>query len=219
MKCFSLFSGIGCFDLALQRKGYEVVGACEIDKFARQVYAEHFPGIKIWEDATEIQPEQLPDFDLLCAGFPCQSFSIAGKQRGFSDTRGTLFYEIARIIKEKRPKILLLENVGRLLTHDEGETYRTILSTLDELGYDAEWQMLDSRYFVPQSRKRIFIIGHLREKPFTQVLPIGEIHDVPNEKSTTYLPSLTASDHKGPSKQRISNIIVEEAESQKANTT
>lgn len=218
MKCFSLFSGIGCFDLALTKKGFTVVGACEIDRYARQVYAEHFPGIKIWEDATKVIPSELPQFDLLCAGFPCQSFSIAGKQGGFSDTRGTLFFEIARIAKEKRPKILLLENVARLLTHDKGQTFRTILLTLDELGYDVEWQVLDSRYFVPQSRKRIYIIGHLRGESTRKIFPIGEIHNIPKEESTTYLPSLTASDHKGPSKQRISNIIVQ-AESQKTNTT
>lgn len=210
MKCFSLFSGIGGFDLALTRQGHEIVGACEIDRHARQIYERHFPNIKVWGDATKLNPTELPDFDLICAGFPCQSFSIAGKGGGFDDARGTMFFEIARIVKEKRPKILFLENVAGLLSHDKGQTFRTILSTLDELGYDAEWQVLDSRFFIQQARKRIFIIGHLRGQPRKQILPIGEIHGVSEKEFATYIPSLTASDYKGPSKQRIANIIVEE---------
>ena len=98
MKALSLFSGIGGFDLALLRAGVEIVGACEIDDYARQIYARHFPGVTIHRDATKINPHDLPDFDLLVGGFPCQAFSIAGKRRGFEDTRGTLFFEIARII-------------------------------------------------------------------------------------------------------------------------
>jgi len=210
MKCFSLFTGIGGFDLALKNLGHEIVGACEIDRNARRVYSEHFPNVRIWEDATKINPRELPDFDLLCAGFPCQSFSIAGKRRGFDDLRGTVFFEIARIVKEKRPKLLLLENVAGILNHDKGETFQIILETLSELRYCIQWEVLDSRYFVPQARKRIFIIGNLGEEPIRKVLPIGEISDLFEKESTTYLPSLTASDYKGPSKQRIANIIVEE---------
>ena len=142
MKCLSLFSGIGGFDLAAKRQGIEIIGACEIDKYARTVYARHFPGVKIYEDATKIKPEELPDFDILCAGFPCQAFSIAGKRLGFEESRGTLFFEIARIAKQKRPRLLLLENVKGLLSHDRGKTFANILATLDELGYDAEWQRM-----------------------------------------------------------------------------
>jgi len=210
MKCFSLFSGIGCFDFALQKLGHEIVGACEIDRNARRVYAKHFPNVRIWEDATKINPRELPDFDLLCAGFPCQSFSIAGKRRGFDDLRGTVFFEIARIVKEKRPELLLLENVAGILHHDQGKTFQIILETLSELRYCIQWQVLDSRYFVPQARKRIIIVGNLGEKPIGKIFPLGEISDVFEKESTTYLPSLTASDYKGPSKQRIANIIVEE---------
>lgn len=213
MKCFSLFSGIGCVDQALTKHGHEIVGACEIDRNARRVYAEHFPTVKVWEDATKIIPGELPDFDLLCAGFPCQSFSIAGKQLGFNDLRGTMFFEIARIAKEKRPKLLFLENVAGLLNHDKGKTFQIILETLSQMGYDAQWQVLDSRYFVPQGRKRIFIIANLRTEPIGKILPIGEISDLFEKESTKWLPSLTASDYKGPSKQRITNIIVEESTS------
>lgn len=174
LKCFSLFSGIGGFDLAMKRLGHTLVGACEIDKYARSVYTRQFPGVKIWENATTINPNHLPDFDILCAGFPCQAFSIAGKRRGFEDTRGSLFFEIARTVKERKPSLLLLENVKGLLSHDKGRTFHTILSTLDEVGYDAEWQVLNSKYFVPQNRERIFIIGHLRGKSTRQVFPLGD---------------------------------------------
>lgn len=176
MKCLSLFSGIGGFDLALQRQGHEIVGACEIDKYARSIYAKHFPGIRIYEDATKLQSSELPEFDILCAGFPCQAFSIAGKRLGFEESRGTLFFEIARIAKEKRPGLLLLENVKGLLSHDKGRTFAEILSTLDEIGYDVEWQVLNSKFFVPQNRERVFIIGHLRGKSKPKIFPITEVN-------------------------------------------
>ena len=174
MRCFSLFSGIGGFDLAMRNLGHETVGACEIDRYARSVYAKNFPGVPIWEDATKINPKELPDFEILCAGFPCQSFSIAGKRRGFDDTRGSLFFEIARVAKEKQPPILLLENVKGLLSHDKGKTFHTIINTLDEVGYDVSWQIINSKYFVPQNRERIFIIGHLRGERIRKVFPLGD---------------------------------------------
>lgn len=174
MRCFSLFSGIGGFDLAMRNLGHTMVGACEIDRYARSVYAKQFPGVRIWENATTVKPKEIPDFDILCAGFPCQSFSIAGQRRGFDDTRGSLFFEIARIAKEKRPRYLLLENVKGLLSHDKGKTLHTIISTLDEIGYDVQWQVLNSKYFVPQNRERIFIVGHLRGTGGQQIFPLGD---------------------------------------------
>ncbi len=174
MNVFSLFSGIGGFDLAFQRLHHKTVGACEIDKYARSVYARYFQNVPLWEDATKIKPEELPDFDVLCAGFPCQAFSIAGQRKGFEDTRGSLFFEIARIAKEKRPRYLLLENVKGILNHDSGNTFRIIISTLDEMGYDAEWQVLNSKYFVPQNRERVFIVGHLRRERTRKIFPLGE---------------------------------------------
>jgi len=182
MKVFSMFSGVGGFDLAMRNLGHEIIGACEIDKYARKVYARQFPGVPIYHDATRLQAESLPSFDVLCAGFPCQAFSIAGKRRGFEDTRGSLFFEIARVAKEKRPSILLLENVKGLLSHDKGETFRVIISTLDEMGYDAEWQVLNSKYHVPQNRERIFIVGHLRGQRARQVFPLGDFNEETDRK-------------------------------------
>ena len=188
MKVFSMFSGIGGFDLAMRNLGHEIVGACEIDKYARQIYAKQFPGVPIHTDATQVSAVALPSFDVLCAGFPCQSFSIAGKRRGFSDTRGSLFFEIARIAKEKQPSILFLENVKGLLSHDKGETFRTILSSLDEVGYSVEWQLFNSKHFVPQNRERVFLVCHLRGKRARQVLPLGRIDEKTTKKQITSKP-------------------------------
>lgn len=210
MKFFDLFAGVGGFRLAMERNGHECVGSCEWDKYARETYKKNFGDYPKYNDAKEIKPGELPNFDVLCAGFPCQAFSIAGKRKGFEDTRGTVFFEIARIAKEKRPRYLFLENVRGLLNHDKRRTFRTILSTLDDMGYDAEWQLFNSKYFVPQNRERIFIIGHLRGKRTKQIFPLGEICEVSKEiREQKYLPSLTATDSKGPSKQRINNTVVE----------
>ena len=183
MKFFDLFSGIGGFHLGMERAGHECVGACENDKYKNIVYKKRFPNTKVWGDARTVNPEELPDFEVLCAGFPCQAFSIAGKRRGFEDTRGTIFFEIARIAKEKRPRLLLLENVKGLLSHDKGKTYRTIRDTLDEMGYTVEWQLLNSKYFVPQNRERIIIIGHLRGTPKPEVFSFSEDYRETSEKS------------------------------------
>ena len=171
MKYLSLFSGIGGFEKGVGDKA-ECIGYSEIDKYAIQVYNKHF-NHKNYGDITKIQPESLPDFELVVGGFPCQSFSIAGKRGGFNDTRGTLFFEIARIIKQKQPRLLLLENVKGLLSHDKGCTFTTIISTLDELGYDCQWQVLNSKnHGVPQNRERVFIIGQLRGTRQVNVFPL-----------------------------------------------
>ena len=182
VKWLSLFSGIGGFDLALTRQGHEIVAACEIDKYARTVYSRHFPGVRIFPDATKLTGEEFGEIDGICAGFPCQAFSIAGKRLGFEESRGTLFFEIARLARQKLPRLLLLENVKGLLSHDGGKTFANILATLDELGYDAEWQVLNSKYFVPQNRERIFIIGHLRGTSRPQVFPVRKGNQINNGK-------------------------------------
>ena len=174
-----MFAGIGGFRSGLSKFGdfFVPVGFCEIDPFARRAYEAIYDtkGELFFEDARKIVPEELPDIDLICGGFPCQSFSIAGKRGGFEDARGTLFFEIARIARIKRPKYLLLENVPGLLSHDGGRTFATILITLSELGYDVCWQVLNSANFgVPQSRKRVFIIGYLREKSSGEIQAFTE---------------------------------------------
>ena len=150
IKYFDIFAGIGGFRSGLEKAGgFQCVGYCEIDKYAKKAYETLYDTENevYYDDARKIDPNELPDLDLICGGFPCQSFSIAGKRRGFSDTRGTLFFEIARIAAIKKPKYLLLENVPGLLSHDQGRTFATILSTLDELGYDVVWEVLNSADF------------------------------------------------------------------------
>lgn len=160
MKYFSMFSGVGGFELALQDIG-ECVGYSEIDKDAIDIYEKHFNHTN-YGDATNIVATNLPDFDLLVGGFPCQAFSIAGSRKGFDETRGTLFFDIARIVKEKRPRHILLENVKGLLSHDSGRTFKTILSTLNELDYDTESVVLDGSDFKAGQRPRIFIYATYR---------------------------------------------------------
>ena len=151
----------------------ECIGYSEIDKYAIQIYEKHF-NHKNYGDITKINADTIPDFDLLVGGFPCQSFSIAGKRKGFNDTRGTLFFDIARILRAKQPKLFLLENVKGLLSHDNGKTFSTIISTLTELGYDLQWQVLNSKnHGVPQNRERIFIVGNLRGTGRPKVFPLG----------------------------------------------
>ena len=159
-----LFGGIGGFDLALVRLGWNCLGYYEIDKYAVQTYNKNFKTDYKPTDITKLDAGSVPDHTLLCGGFPCQAFSIAGKRRGFEDTRGTLFFEIMRIARAKRTPYLLLENVKGLLNHDSGKTFEVILRTLDECGYDAEWQVLNSKDFgVPQNRERVFIFASRRE--------------------------------------------------------
>jgi DNA (cytosine-5)-methyltransferase 1 len=179
---FDLFAGVGGFRLGMEKAGHTCVGSCEWDKYSRETYKKNFGSYPEYDDAKDLHPQSLPSFDVLCAGFPCQAFSIAGKRLGFEDTRGTIFFEIARIAKEKRPSYLFLENVKGLLSHDKGRTFSTIISTLDEMGYDAEWQVLNSKYFVPQNRERIFIIGHLRGERTRKVFPIGQVGKVNDRK-------------------------------------
>lgn len=178
------------------------VGYYEIDKYAVKTYNKNFK--EGWEptDVRRLRAQAIPNFDLLCAGFPCQSFSLAGRREGFEDTRGTLFFEIARIAKARRPRLLLLENVLGLLSHDEGRTFETILKVLDEVGYDAEWQVLNSKHFgVPQNRERVFIVGHLRGTPFREVFPIRQDGETSprgkTEPETTVLRTLTGGGHSG----------------------
>ena len=178
MKFLDLFAGIGGFRLGMESAGHECIGFCEIDKFARASYKaiHNTEGEIELHDITEVTNEEIRNIghvDVICGGFLCQSFSIAGSRRGFEDTRGTLFFEIARFADILKPKYLFLENVKGLLNHDKGNTFKTILRTLDGLGYDVEWQVLNSKNFsVPQNRERVFIIGHLRGQRTRNVFPL-----------------------------------------------
>ena len=195
MKFLDLFAGIGGFRLGMESAGHECIGFCEIDKFARASYKaiHNTEGEIELHDITTVTDEEIRNIghvDIICGGFPCQAFSIAGARRGFEDTRGTLFFEIARFASILKPKLLFLENVKGLLNHDRRNTFEIILTTLDELGYDVEWQVINSKNFgVPQNRERVFIIGHLRGQRTRNVFPLGrntkQVDELPRESITT----------------------------------
>ena len=187
MKFLDLFAGIGGFRLGMESAGHECIGFCEIDKFARESYKaiHNTEGEIELHDITTVTDEfvrGIGSVDIICGGFSYQTFSIAGNRRGFEDTRGTLFFEIARFASILRPRYLFLENVKGLLNHQKGDTFETMLRALDELGYDVEWQVLNSKNFgVPQNRERVFIIGHLRGERTRRIFPISG----KNEQSDT----------------------------------
>ena len=160
LKVFEMFAGYGGASFALKREGieHEIVGYSEIDKFAIQCYEQNHKG-KNFGDCTKINPNELPDFDLLTGGFPCQSFSAAGKGLGEQDTRGTLFHEIIRIAEVKKPKYILLENVKGLTFKPHKATFEKILSELDRIGYNVIWKVLNSKeYGIPQNRERVWFV-------------------------------------------------------------
>ena len=162
IKIASLFSGIGGIDLAFKQAGAEVVWANDVDTYACKIYRHNFGNDFLVErDIRDANAETMPDFDILTAGFPCQSFSIMGRQRGFSDPRGNLFFEIARVIKVKKPPIVFLENVKNLMSHDKGSTFLTIYNTLAELGYTVKYKVMNATEYgnLPQERARIFLVA------------------------------------------------------------
>jgi len=158
-----LFAGLGGFRLALESFGAKCVYSNEWDKHAQQIYLENFGEIPD-DDITQVDENNIPNHDILCAGFPCQAFSISGKQKGFEDSRGTLFFDIARIVKHKRPKVVFMENVKNFATHDYGSTLEVIKATMEELGYDFHQKVLNAvDYGIPQKRERIYMICYRKD--------------------------------------------------------
>lgn len=153
-----LFAGLGGFRLALESLGAKCVYSNEWDAEAQEVYKNNF-GETPEGDITKVDEKLVPNHDILCAGFPCQAFSISGKQRGFEDSRGTLFFDVARIVKEKKPKIVFMENVKNFASHDEGKTLAVVKATMEELGYTFYQKVLNAvNYGVPQKRERIYMV-------------------------------------------------------------
>lgn len=162
MKVASLFAGIGGIDLAFEQAGHEIVWANENNSLAVQTYKKNFPNVEIInKNIKDVEESDIPNMDILTAGFPCQSFSVMGYQRGFKDPRGNLFFEIARIADEKQPQIIFLENVRNLMNHDNGKTFMVIHNTLSELGYYIKYKVMSPHEYanIPQIRERIFIVA------------------------------------------------------------
>src|SRR3989338_10685527 len=175
VKFIDLFAGIGGFHLAFHEHGARCVFESEWDKHARATYERNFERISpevfstnnFVGDITKVSPQNIPDFNVLTGGFPCQPFSNAGLKKGFADTRGTLFFDVARIINYHRPKVVFLENVKRFKTHDGGNTFEVVKNTLEEMGYEVHANVLNAKNFgVPQNRERIYIIGFLGKTNF-----------------------------------------------------
>ena len=167
MKIVSLFSGIGGFEVGINNSNLnaEFVYSSEIDNHATASYLSNFSNNNLHGDITKISEKDIPDHDLLVGGFPCQAFSIAGMRKGFEDTRGTLFFDVARILKEKQPKYLLLENVKNLVSHEQGKTFKAIIKTLNEIGYTVDFSVINSAEAgLAQNRERTYIVGILNEK-------------------------------------------------------
>ena len=207
VRYFSMFSGVGGFELGIEQAARELgittecVGYSEIDKAAIRTYEEHFSHDN-YGDATLIDPDTLPEFDLLVGGFPCQAFSVAGKRLGFDEARGTLFFDIARILKAREPQSFILENVKGLVSHDKGQTLRTILRTLDGLGYDVQYKVLNSKdHGVPQNRERIYLVGNLggtpRPEVFSATGPGNPYSTVGLTTEAAVARTLTAGGHSG----------------------
>lgn len=153
-----LFAGMGGFRLALESLGAKCIFTSEWEKSVSKVYKDNFKS-EVFGDITKINEKDIPNTDIICAGFPCQSFSISGKQLGFKDTRGTLFFDVARIVKEKKPKVVFMENVKNFATHDNGNTLKVVKSTMEEMGYSFFYKVLDAtNYGIPQKRERIYMV-------------------------------------------------------------
>ncbi|MBV7440284.1 DNA cytosine methyltransferase [Weeksellaceae bacterium TAE3-ERU29] len=186
-----LFAGIGGFHIALSSLGAECIFASEWDKHASQTYKTNFL-IKPQGDITQINEKNIPKHDIICGGFPCQAFSISGNQKGFEDTRGTLFFEIARIVNFHKPKVLFLENVKNLLRHNKGNTLKTIIKSLESLNYNVHYEVLNSSHFgLPQNRERIYIVAfhkNINSKHFKFPKPTNEpicLNDILEDSPTS----------------------------------
>ena len=206
-----LFCGIGGIRIGMESQGFNCVMSCDINTECQKTYCKNFNEMPLG-DITKIDTKIIPDHDILCAGFPCQPFSISGKQKGFEDTRGTLFFDICRIIKEKRPSVVFLENVKHLVHHNKGNTLSTILDKLQELGYKVSWKVMNGADFgVPQNRERIIIIAALSKKfDFKKVKTVSRknlIDFLDSEGNFEYLSPHEYTLIENPKKQPLSGLI------------
>tara|TARA_R110002020_G_scaffold188167_9_gene386840 strand:- start:89 stop:1204 length:1116 start_codon:yes stop_codon:yes gene_type:complete len=171
-----LFSGIGGFSLGLQQAGLKIGwhGFSDIDKYSNEVFRRRFPDAEELGSVTDINPDRLPRVDLITFGFPCQDLSQAGRRAGLQGERSGLFFEAMRIIRAKKPKYFIFENVKGVFSSNKGEDFTIILQEIAESGYDGQWQLLNTKWFLPQNRERVYFVGHLRGTSRPKVFPIGE---------------------------------------------
>lgn len=173
LKVASFFSGIGGFDLGLERAGMEVVFQCEWNAFCQKVLKKHWPNVKLMGDINDVTIDEVPKAEIWCGGFPCQDVSLAnqGKRKGLEGDRSGHFYKYAELIEQGRPDWVLVENVPGLLNSNNGDDFKVVISTLDELGYGVAWRVLDAKYFgTPQRRRRVYIVASYRTRRAAEVL-------------------------------------------------
>ena len=195
MKVASFFSGIGGFDLGLERAGMEVVFQCEINPFNQKVLSHHWPDIVLHKDIRTLSATDIPESNVWCAGFPCQDVSLAnnGRREGLKGKRSGLFYNFIGLVKERTPKWLILENVPGLLSSNDGQDFRTVIGKMDELGYGVGWRVLDAKYFgTPQRRRRVFIVASYRSRDAHTVLFDNNRIAVSTNESRSAQQSITA---------------------------
>ena len=201
MNYLDLFSGIGGFHLGLKEAGFKFdwIGHSEIDKYAKQIYQKHFPESEDLGDVTNINVSELPEIDLITFGFPCQDLSIAGKRGGLQASRSGLFYQATRIIKATKPSYFIFENVKGLFSSNGGVDWLNVLREIADIGYDGQWQLLNTRWFLPQNRERIYFVGYPRERSRPEIFPIGEDNQRTTERAadSTVARAFTAGGHSG----------------------
>jgi len=203
MNYLDLFSGIGGFALGLEKAGINInwTGHSEVDKHCCKIYHRHFPESECLGDIKTINPIRLPELDLITFGFPCQDLSMAGKRGGLHANRSGLFFEAMRIVKATLPKVFIFENVVGLLTSKEGKDFKIVLEEIADIGlYECEWQVVNTRWFLPQNRERIYFIGHLRGASRPKVFPIGEGNQQPNGSTEDISSAIDANYYKGKSR-------------------
>ena len=171
-----LFSGIGGFSLGLKKAGIKTdwIGYSDIDKYANEVFKRRFPNAKELGSITDIQPKDLPEIDLITFGFPCQDLSIAGKRGGLKANRSSLFFEAIKIIQHKKPKYFIFENVKGIFSSNEGKDFDIVLRSIADIGYDGQWELCNTRWYLPQNRERIYFVGHIRGEPRPKVFPLSK---------------------------------------------
>tara|TARA_B100002003_G_scaffold236026_1_gene251605 strand:- start:105 stop:659 length:555 start_codon:yes stop_codon:yes gene_type:complete len=176
MNYLDLFSGIGGFSLGLKQAGFKFDKHyfSEVDKYAIEVYQKQFPEAIGLGAVESIKPEELPRIDLCTFGFPCQDISIAGKRAGLKGSRSGLFFEATKIINVCKPSYFIFENVKGLFSSNNGECFKACLQEIADIGYDGQWQLLNTRWWLPQNRERIYFVGHIRGECRPKVFPIGE---------------------------------------------
>ena len=196
-----LFSGAGGFSLALQRvigeENIGWVGYSDIDKYANKTFKRRFPNAEELGSVVDINPDRLPRIDLITFGFPCQDLSIAGRRKGFKGERSSLFYEATRIIRATKPKYFIFENVKGTFSSNKGEDFTLILQEIADLGYDGQWQLLNTRWFLPQNRERVYFVGHIRGRSRPKVFPIVETSNELNNRNPKIANCLQHPGHSG----------------------